>query len=845
MATLTVGVSFTDSVTVPEITPNANSKTLTPAIRRCYDTTGCNEAFTNTLITSGSTLPDFMTFDGTNGLSVSPTIADHIGDWPLEFTQVTNSGDDQIFTAVTVTITCTITAIDDPAPPATQTYYIYDTIYTIDLWSTYYLQTPPCEWPAAEVYSWTIPVDGQQSITEIDTHTLEIQTNDKTHAGTFSIVLNNDLTYLGVTFTTQIPFTIEVIDPCTITTIHTISITTFTIILGEVATQDFTEATCQIEVDYPAFGELCGPREYLVVDDTDTAVDWIVITGDVGGPYTITASPIDESLADLTHNYFLRARFTDQALYPDVVRQQPLDVTLISATCDCTLLEWVVPSTVTDAVDVALGPATMTLPSATIDDASKLPTPGIRVCYTNGNECQYTLTWTPVETGQGALPDFVTQTGSTADLSVDPQTSSHMGIGWSITTVMNIQYTNGGMGTDSIEFVGLTYDVGCTIVSIENPTDPIEADGWDLTYTLYDFALTIDLSTIAWTQTPPCDYPAVSTTAWTNPESYVISPSPWSDFQLYVSTIDKTKLGTHTLTLVNTLEYDGATFTPEISLDITIVDPCDSTVLQSFVITPITTKNGVQITTDFTEVLDSVEVAKGIDTLCGPRTYVIAYRDDAAIDWVTHAAAEDGTADLYTITVDPTLDSQEMLHELKITCTLDLYPAVPELEVDFSVTITTPDCECNRIEWDAPAVQATLETTVKKIPSDTLTISHAGTNADSLIASPQIRVCAGSCSTTTTIASIVDVRTGTMPYWMTLDTGVITISSTSNDDVQIYEFEVTMTTPDSGDQVFETVSVKIDLCVVTHFDNPDIPVTQEYLLFALADLQIDISSPGF
>ncbi len=50
---------------------------------------------------------------------------------------------------------------------------------------------------------------------------------------------------------------------------------------------------------------------------------------------------------------------------------------------------------------------------------------------------------------------------------------------------------------------------------------------------------------------------------------------------LSVFTIDKSKLGTHTVKLVNTVAYGGVEWTPEYSFDITVVDPCDSTILQS------------------------------------------------------------------------------------------------------------------------------------------------------------------------------------------------------------------------------------------------------------------------
>lgn len=65
---------------------------------------------------------------------------------------------------------------------------------------------------------------------------LSVVSNDKAYAGVFSVILENTITYDGDSFATQIPFDIEVIDPCTITTIHTVSPTSMTIVNGEVVT---------------------------------------------------------------------------------------------------------------------------------------------------------------------------------------------------------------------------------------------------------------------------------------------------------------------------------------------------------------------------------------------------------------------------------------------------------------------------------------------------------------------------------------------------------------------------------------------------------------------------------
>ena len=105
----------------------------------------------------------------------------------------------------------------------------------------------------------------------------------------------------------------------------------------------------------------------------------------------------------------------------------------------------------------------------------------------------------------------------------------------------------------------------------------------------------------------------------------MIFVNPFDSLQLSVWTIDPTKLGSHTVTLVNTIAYDGGSWTPTYSFDITIVDPCASTALITQAIDTLTTDNGVVGIVEFEEVKDTIEVEKGQFDLCGPRAYSITY----------------------------------------------------------------------------------------------------------------------------------------------------------------------------------------------------------------------------
>ena len=80
---------------------------------------------------------------------------------------------------------------------------------------------------------------------------------------------------------------------------------------------------------------------------------------------------------------------------------------------------------------------------------------------------------------------------------------------------------------------------------------------------------------------------------------------------------------------------------------------------------------------------------------------------------------------------------------------------------------------------------------------------------------------------------------------MTLNNGVLTVNSQSNLEVKTYNMRVTMTTPNSGDQTFDTVKVVLDVCVITSLAKPSAPQTTTYKIFDKPALTIDLSNPGF
>lgn len=78
------------------------------------------------------------------------------------------SGVSPVHDAVVITVDCTLTSVDDPASPATQSYTIYEPTMIIDLTAlgVIYTQTPPCELAVTETHVWTIDA-GAVAVTEV------------------------------------------------------------------------------------------------------------------------------------------------------------------------------------------------------------------------------------------------------------------------------------------------------------------------------------------------------------------------------------------------------------------------------------------------------------------------------------------------------------------------------------------------------------------------------------------------------------------------------------------------------------------------------------------------------
>ena len=153
----------------------------------------------------------------------------------------------------------------------------------------------------------------------------------------------------------------------------------------------------------------------------------------------------------------------------------------------------------------------------------------------------------------------------------------------------------------------------------------------------------------------------------------------------------------------------------------------------------------------------------------------------------------------------------------------------------FVVTISPAICDCTMLTWNVPAPQS-LTTTVLVEPSPTLTINHATANAASKTAHPAIRMCYSGapnvpCSEVTTLTSVVNKGQSSLPVFMTRNVDVLTIAATTNTQALTYILSVVMSTPNSGNVNWDTITITVGVCVIASIDMPTNPGVVEYIMF--------------
>lgn len=90
-----------------------------------------------------------------------------------------------------------------------------------------------------------------------------------------------------------------------------------------------------------------------------------------------------------------------------------------------------------------------------------------------------------------------------------------------------------------LTYTAMVITVSCTLTSYTMPTTPAEPT-FDLSYIIYKDPITIDLSTLAYTENPTCNYAITTAITWTGLPSFMVQDAN-NPSLVTISTSDKTK----------------------------------------------------------------------------------------------------------------------------------------------------------------------------------------------------------------------------------------------------------------------------------------------------------------
>jgi len=127
---------------------------------------------------------------------------------------------------------------------------------------------------------------------------LGVITINKAKVGTYAMQFTNTITYGGQTWTPNFTFNINIVDPCSSTTINTFTIPTILVVNGERATHTFDDATDTIELE-SGVDTLCGLRTYAITFSSNGAsIDWVTIApqSPLQTKWDIVAAPVLDSV---------------------------------------------------------------------------------------------------------------------------------------------------------------------------------------------------------------------------------------------------------------------------------------------------------------------------------------------------------------------------------------------------------------------------------------------------------------------------------------------------------------------------------------------------------------------
>lgn len=243
---------------------------------------------------------------------MTPTAASHIGTWTLKATFTPDNGSAITYTAISITVTCTVTSFTIGAGPSNLNYDVFGTSAFVDVSTVSLTQVPDCGYAYTTTYTWTGTVSNVITIDSGNGGRINVQTNNVSDANTYAVTVgrtiiiadnngsSSSFDYTGSS--DQHSFNVIISNPCPQATLNEITFapTSISVQDGQSATATFSSPTTTIDVNNSLF-QACGSLSFAVfADDQDTALStqWATVsTTGATGTLTVDTS-IDQTLID-------------------------------------------------------------------------------------------------------------------------------------------------------------------------------------------------------------------------------------------------------------------------------------------------------------------------------------------------------------------------------------------------------------------------------------------------------------------------------------------------------------------------------------------------------------------
>ena len=515
---------------------------------------------------------------------------------------------------------------------------------------------------------------------------------------TYTLTLANDITVASngpagsssfANGGSTITFDVTITNPCFATTIPSLTFnpsSTMQVTDGSSGSVEFARPVNPIETS-TGVSLICGRYVFEVYQDSsDTALSsaWVYIQEKSSSPGTYefwADTTVDTSLittqSSQTYTIYVKSYLED---YTDVKTYTTWDVQVNAASCDCTALLWDAPTIATPSVAVNIGSAE-TIPVPVANTSNRSTNAGFDYCYASNSEaadsCDLggtfgagSITYDDgVTSGGTTLPSWITFSSSgssTQTVQIDPPDGSYM----SQTHTLFATYTS-TYGPD-LTYTAMTITVICTITNYDMPTTPAEPT-FDLSYIVFAAPMVIDLSTLAYTEQPTCNYEFTEAITWTGLTSSFMTQDSNNASLISISTSDKSIANSspYALTYQRALTVTSSgqsgttvfrnTGSDILSFSVTVTDPCVAATTNDPTLSSVSMQNGGSQTITFTEATNSVDDGNTVAGLCGDINYSVVDANTgtpSAISWITVSKDLTGV-DTHTITLSP--DDQSLV----------------------------------------------------------------------------------------------------------------------------------------------------------------------------------------